>query len=103
MVRVLLRQLIIIALMACFVGRLHIFLGSFLFNCGRNPLVMPKPISGIYMFVMWFSGLRGGVAFTRDAKPVGTPKADMSRNSSGDSLHSLSRLWDWALGRVSPA
>ena len=24
---------------------------------------MPKPISAVYMFVMWFSGLRGGVAF----------------------------------------
>jgi len=56
-------SLIVIALMACFVGRLHIFVGSVLFNCGRNPLVAPKPISAVYMFVMWFSGLRGGVAF----------------------------------------
>ena len=56
-------SLITIALLACFVGRLHIFVGSYLFNLGRNPLVLPKPISGVYMFVMWFSGLRGGVAF----------------------------------------
>jgi len=56
-------SLIIIALLACFVGRLHIFVGSVFFNCGRNPLVVPKPITPVYMFVMWFSGLRGGVAF----------------------------------------
>ena len=37
-------SLIIISTMACFVGRLHIFVGSWLFNCGRNPLVVPKPI-----------------------------------------------------------
>ena len=55
--------LIIVATLACFVGRLHIFVGSILTNLGRNPLTHPKPISAIYMFVMWFSGLRGGVAF----------------------------------------
>lgn len=53
----------IVAMLACFVGRAHIYIGSWLFNASRNgPDSMPK-ISKAYMFVMWFSGLRGGVAF----------------------------------------
>jgi sodium/hydrogen exchanger 8 len=56
-------MLISISLFACFVGRTHIFLGSWLANLGRSEGDNPKPISAIYMFVMWFSGLRGGVAF----------------------------------------
>jgi len=59
----------IIATLACFVGRLHIYIGSWLFNCFRSTPApgevqqgMPK-ISAAYTFIMWFSGLRGGVAF----------------------------------------
>ena len=58
-----------IALFACFIGRGHIYIGSWLFNCfrstpeeGKEQEGMPK-ISKAYMFIMWFSGLRGGVAF----------------------------------------
>jgi len=56
-------SLALYALGACFIGRLHIFIGSILFNCVRSEGAYPKPISFIYMLVMWFSGLRGGVAF----------------------------------------
>ena len=38
-------------------------MGRILFNCVRSEGAYPKPISFIYMLVMWFSGLRGGVAF----------------------------------------
>ena len=51
------------ATLACFVGRLHIYLGSWLTNRWRAPGSDPPPISPEYKFVMWFSGLRGGVAF----------------------------------------
>lgn len=51
------------ATMACFVGRLHIYVGSWLTNCFRGPTSQLPPISPAYQFVMWFSGLRGGVAF----------------------------------------
>lgn len=58
--------LVLIALLACFLGRLHIYLGSWLTNCfrrgERKEGQLPK-ISNVYMFIMWFSGLRGGVAF----------------------------------------
>jgi len=52
------------ALLACFVGRLHIYVGSVITNSFRSNdgTTLPK-ISCVYMFVMWFSGLRGGVAF----------------------------------------
>jgi len=55
--------LIVVATMGCFVGRLHIYVGSFLTNCCRSEGDVPPPVSGVYMFIMWFSGLRGGVAF----------------------------------------
>merc|ERR1719198_1759746 len=57
-------MLILCALLACFVGRLHIYVGSWLTNTVRKDdgSTLPK-ISAVYMFVMWFSGLRGGVAF----------------------------------------
>ena len=56
--------LVLVATLACFVGRLHIYLGSWLFNCFRTETqANPSRISPAYMFVMWFSGLRGGVAF----------------------------------------
>lgn len=57
-------MLFVVSLMACFVGRLHIYIGSWLTNCFRTKdgTTLP-PISNVYMFIMWFSGLRGGVAF----------------------------------------
>lgn len=51
------------ATMACFVGRLHIYIGSWMTNWFRGPDSDPPPISPAFQFVMWFSGLRGGVAF----------------------------------------
>jgi len=56
-------HLIVVATGACFVGRLHIYVGSWLFNCARTVHSHPPTISAAYMFIMWFSGLRGGVAF----------------------------------------
>jgi len=56
-------MLVLFALLACFVGRLHIFLLSAVSNCSRGEATIPPPISRAYQFVMWFSGLRGGVAF----------------------------------------
>ena len=53
----------LISMLACLVGRLHIYLGSWLTNRWRAPDSDPPPISPEYKFVMWFSGLRGGVAF----------------------------------------
>ena len=50
-------------ILACFLGRLHIFLGSWLVNRSRTPSSVPPPISGESMLIMWLSGLRGGVAF----------------------------------------
>ena len=41
----------------------HIYVGSLLTNCVRKEGDQPPPISAAYMFAMWFSGLRGGVAF----------------------------------------
>jgi len=52
-----------VALGACFIGRLHIPIGSALTNCCRGPESHPPRISGTYQFIMWWSGLRGGVAF----------------------------------------
>jgi len=56
-------KLVGVALLACFVGRLHIYIGSIGTNCMRKADSQPPPISSAYMFAMWFSGLRGGVAF----------------------------------------
>jgi len=66
--------LLLVSLLACLLGRLHIYAGSLVTNCFRitrysafPPVLLeeapPPPISAAYMFVMWFSGLRGGVAF----------------------------------------
>ena len=44
------------ALLACFVGRLHIYLGAFITNCFRSDTTEMRPISGPYAFIMWFSG-----------------------------------------------
>ena len=60
-------HLIAIAIGACFVGRLHIYIGSLGTNCCRSANDKPPPISCAYMFAMWFSGLRGGVAFALSA------------------------------------
>ena len=84
---------VFVALGACFVGRLHIPIGSALTssiakrsvaqhsmashgiawpcamlcqaltNCCRGPESHPPRINGSYQFIMWWSGLRGGVAF----------------------------------------
>jgi solute carrier family 9 (sodium/hydrogen exchanger), member 8 len=59
--------LVLCALVACFVGRVHIYIGSWMFNCFRTPESHPPTISKAYMFLMWFSGLRGGVAFALSA------------------------------------
>lgn len=60
--------LVLYALLACFVGRLHIYLGSWLTNFFRTPeQANPQRISAVYQFIMWFSGLRGGVAFALSA------------------------------------
>jgi len=56
-------KLVLVATGACFVGRLHIYIGSWMTNCARKADSTPPPISNAYMFAMWFSGLRGGVAF----------------------------------------
>lgn len=53
-----------VAIVGCLIGRLHIYLFSFITNvCFRGPDSELPPISFTYMNVMWFSGLRGGVAF----------------------------------------
>ena len=54
---------VVVALGACFIGRLHIPIGSGLTNCCRGPESHPPRINGAYQFIMWWSGLRGGVAF----------------------------------------
>lgn len=57
-------MLVLVSIAACFVGRLHIYVGSLLTNLFRRGVEGAlRPISAVYMFVMWFSGLRGGVAF----------------------------------------
>jgi len=55
--------LVIFSLLACGIGRLHVYVVSAGFNCVRTPTSIPPPISKTYQFIMWFSGLRGGVAF----------------------------------------
>jgi len=57
-------RLVVVALLACFVGRLHIYIGSWGTNCMRKTdgTTLP-PITPVWQFMMWFSGLRGGVAF----------------------------------------
>ncbi|EOD36562.1 transmembrane Na+/H+ exchanger [Emiliania huxleyi CCMP1516] len=69
------------ATLACFVGRLHIYIGSFLTNCFRDATSKPPPISPAYSFVMWFSGLRGGVAFA-----LASESPFCSDNEHNDSL-----------------
>jgi NhaP-type Na+/H+ or K+/H+ antiporter len=74
-------RLVFVALGACFVGRAHIFLGSWITNSQRTPRSNPKPISAVYMFVMWFSGLRGGVAFALASVSYG--HKDFARKCGG--------------------
>jgi len=61
-------NLLLAGLLACFVGRLHIPLGSAITNCFRGAGSSLPPISAVYQFIMWWSGLRGGVAFALAAK-----------------------------------
>lgn len=61
-------NLLLAGLLACFVGRLHIPFGSALTNCFRGAGSSLPPISAKYQFIMWWSGLRGGVAFALAAK-----------------------------------
>ena len=64
--------LALVALLACMVGRLHVYVGSLLTNhIFRQPGSAQPPISRGTMFVMWFSGLRGGVAFALAAVSYG--------------------------------
>jgi len=70
------------ALLACFVGRLHIYVGVFLTNLFRSETTEMKPISGPYAFIMWFSGLRGGVAFALASVSFGPP-ADFTQTKEG--------------------
>ena len=76
-------MLALIALGACLVGRLHVYVGSWGTNrCFRKGEHASKPpISGGSMFVMWFSGLRGGVAFALAS--VSYADADFSVNCGG--------------------
>ena len=53
----------IVALIGCFLGRLHVFFFSYITNLSRSPRSEPPPISLRYQLIMWLSGLRGGVAF----------------------------------------
>ena len=80
-------KLVGVAILACFVGRLHIYIGSFGTNLCRKEDSKPPPISGAYMFAMWFSGLRGGVAFALSAvsfahKDFDTPCGGMATAKS---------------------
>eukprot|EP00310_Coccolithus_braarudii_P024059 CAMPEP_0183356842 /NCGR_PEP_ID=MMETSP0164_2-20130417/45219_1 /TAXON_ID=221442 /ORGANISM="Coccolithus pelagicus ssp braarudi, Strain PLY182g" /LENGTH=559 /DNA_ID=CAMNT_0025530345 /DNA_START=22 /DNA_END=1701 /DNA_ORIENTATION=- len=59
------------ALIACFLGRLHIYFFTWVINRFRTPASIPPPISQAYNFVMWWSGLRGGVAFAIAANVYG--------------------------------
>jgi sodium/hydrogen exchanger 8 len=71
-------RLFLLALLGCFVGRTHIFLGSWFFN--RNQVQegsfrsspsgddsdassVQRTIPRSHQLIMWLSGLRGGVAF----------------------------------------
>ena len=56
--------LVVVAMLACLVARLaNIIPNSALVNCFRKTGQKPEPVSGKFQFVMWFSGLRGAVAF----------------------------------------
>lgn len=74
--------LALVALVACLVGRLHVYVGALLTNhFFRQPGGAKPPISRGSMFVMWFSGLRGGVAFALAAVSYGN--ADFPQRCGG--------------------
>lgn len=77
-------KMIGVSVIACALGRTHIYLFSFITNMlfRRSPDSELPPISTTYMHVMWFSGLRGGVAFAISA--VGYQHNDFPAND--DSL-----------------
>jgi sodium/hydrogen exchanger 8 len=57
-------MLVIVSLVAILFARLFcVYPLSFLANLGRNPNTKPGKINQKFMFVLWFSGLRGAVAF----------------------------------------
>eukprot|EP01006_Ploeotia_vitrea_P019735 TRINITY_DN51970_c0_g2_i1.p1 TRINITY_DN51970_c0_g2~~TRINITY_DN51970_c0_g2_i1.p1 ORF type:complete len:560 (-),score=65.60 TRINITY_DN51970_c0_g2_i1:1061-2740(-) len=57
-------KLIIVALVACLIARVfNVYPCSLLANLGRKPTGKPGRINQKFQFVMWFSGLRGAVAF----------------------------------------
>jgi len=63
-------------LFACLVGRLHVFLGAAVTNCLRHASRnrargAARTISLKQSFCIWFSGLRGGVAFAIAAASYG--------------------------------
>lgn len=87
-------RLIAIAIGACLFARLfNIIPCSLLINCFRKE--QPEPgtvgkVSWVYMFIMWFSGLRGGVAFAIAA----TNYADNEFPENDESLAILqTTLW----------
>jgi hypothetical protein len=77
-------------LIACFLGRIHVFLGSSFINCFRNPASSPQPISRSYQCVMWFSGLRGGVAFAIASKSY--HHRDFPQRCGG--FHTIPPAWE---------
>eukprot|EP01006_Ploeotia_vitrea_P040619 TRINITY_DN66440_c12_g6_i1.p1 TRINITY_DN66440_c12_g6~~TRINITY_DN66440_c12_g6_i1.p1 ORF type:complete len:618 (+),score=100.30 TRINITY_DN66440_c12_g6_i1:268-1854(+) len=57
-------KLIIVALLACLIARVfNVYPNSFLANLGRKSTGKPGKIGPKFQFVLWFSGLRGAVAF----------------------------------------
>ena len=68
--------LAVATLFACLVGRLHVFLGAAVTNCLRHASRnrargAARTISLKQSFCIWFSGLRGGVAFAIAAASYG--------------------------------
>lgn len=76
-------RFVAVAIIACFIGRvLNIFPNSALVNAFRSEGSIPAPVSFKFQFLMWWSGLRGGVAFAIAA----TSYAQNDFPENGDSL-----------------
>merc|ERR1719199_154677 len=65
-----------------FARLLNVYPNSWMINCVRKEGDDPAPVSPKFQFLIWFSGLRGGVAFAIAA--VSYAKNDFPEN--GDSL-----------------